>query len=235
MSNHILVVVDDDVTRNTLVGYFDKEGYRVSQASDAAGLRSIFTQHQVDILILDINLSDEDGLLLTRELRGESTAGIILLTGHVDSIDRIIGLEMGADDYITHPIALRELLARVKNLLWRVSLSGGQELLERAPAQGMVLFGDWRFDILRRALFYNEKPVRLTKAEYELLVALTTCPNQVLSREKILNLLSHRVDMPNDRTIDVLIRRLRAKIEFDPKNPQIFVTVHGEGYMFAGD
>ncbi|WP_136484471.1 two-component system response regulator TorR [Vibrio sp. H11] len=235
MSNHILVVVDDDVTRNTLVGYFDKEGYRVSQASDAAGLRAIFTQHHVDILILDINVSDEDGLLLIRELRGESTAGIILLTGRVDSIDRIIGLEMGADDCITHPIALRELLARVKNLLWRVSLMAGDMVSESVLPPGTVSFGDWRFDIARRALFYDDKPVRLTKAEYELLVALTSCPNQVLSREKILNLLSHRVDMPNDRTIDVLIRRLRAKIEFDPKNPQIFVTVHGEGYMFAGD
>jgi two-component system torCAD operon response regulator TorR len=144
---------------------------------------------------------------------------------------------MGADDYVTKPFELRELLVRVKNLLWRISAARNSSGSDSAAKQddNVVRFGEWTFDVQRRALSRNGEPVKLTKAEYELLVALSSYPNQVLSRERILNMISHRVDAPNDRTIDVLIRRMRAKMEFDPKNPQIFVTVHGEGYMFAGD
>lgn len=143
---------------------------------------------------------------------------------------------MGADDYVTKPFELRELLVRVKNLLWRISTANNQSTVGDTSQNGnLVRFGEWSFDIQRRALSRSGEPVKLTKAEYELLVALSSYPNQVLSRERILNMISHRVDAPNDRTIDVLIRRMRAKMEFDPKNPQIFVTVHGEGYIFAGD
>lgn len=146
-------------------------------------------------------------------------------------------LALGADDYVTKPFELRELLVRVKNLLWRIALTNKPivEADESDQSGKTVYFGDWVFDIQRRALSKEGEPVKLTKAEYELLVALTTHTNKVLSRERILNMISHRVDAPNDRTIDVLIRRLRSKMEYDPKNPQIFVTVHGEGYMFAGD
>lgn len=235
MSNHILVVAGDPVTRTTLVDYFNLEGYRVSQAENAAGLRAQLARQPFDVIMLDIHLSDGDGLNLTREIRAGSPVGIILLTRRVERIDRIIGLEVGADDYIAYPIAQRELLARVKNLVWRVSLCSDGQKTSLAQQQGMISFSGWLLDIPRRALTYNGEPVRLTKAEYELLVALSSCPNEVLSRGQIMTLLSHRVDMPNDRTIDVLIRRLRAKIEYNPKNPQIFVTVHGEGYMFAGD
>lgn len=198
-------------------------------------MRQALSEHDIDLVMLDINLPGEDGLLLTRELRGQSDIGIILVTGRTDSIDRIIGLEMGADDYVTKPLELRELLVRVKNLLWRISTACHCNHELEPDDDKLVRFGEWTFDIQRRSLTRNGEPVRLTKAEYELLVALSAYPNQVLSRERILNMISHRVDAPNDRTIDVLIRRMRAKMEFDPKNPQIFVTVHGEGYMFAGD
>ncbi|MEJ2763702.1 two-component system response regulator TorR [Photobacterium sp. MCCC 1A19761] len=237
MSHHILVVEDEVVTRAKLVGYFENEGYQVSEADSGDQMREIMANERIDLVMLDINLPGEDGLLLTRELRSRSEVGIILVTGRVDSIDRIVGLEMGADDYVTKPFELRELLVRVKNLLWRIGLA------EKAREKGavsshdshIISFGNWQFDINRRALTHHGEPVKLTKAEYELLVAFSSHPNVVLSRERILNMLSHRVEAPNDRTIDVLIRRMRAKMEIDPKNPQIFVTVHGEGYMFAGD
>ncbi|MFC1237201.1 two-component system response regulator TorR [Vibrio sp. DW001] len=237
MSSHVLVVEDDVVTRSKLVGYFQKEGYQVSEAEDGQQMRGILAEKEIDLIMLDVNLPGEDGLMLTRELRSQSTIGIILVTGRTDSIDKIVGLEMGADDYVTKPFELRELLVRVKNLLWRISLVNqipeDKELVDISG--NTVYFGDWVFDIQRRALCKDGEPVKLTKAEYELLVALTTHTNKVLSRERILSLISHRVDAPNDRTIDVLIRRLRSKMEYDPKNPQIFVTVHGEGYMFAGE
>ncbi|MDB1123614.1 two-component system response regulator TorR [Vibrio algarum] len=237
MSSHVLVVEDDVVTRSKLVGYFQKEGYKVSEAEDGQQMREILASNHVDLIMLDVNLPGEDGLMLTRELRSQSNIGIILVTGRTDSIDKIVGLEMGADDYVTKPFELRELLVRVKNLLWRISLVNQPvEEKEHVDTSGnTVYFGDWVFDIQRRALSRGGEPVKLTKAEYELLVALTTHTNKVLSRERILNLISHRVDAPNDRTIDVLIRRLRSKMEYDPKNPQIFVTIHGEGYLFAGD
>lgn len=237
MSYHVLVVEDDLVTRSKLVGYFQNEGYQVSEADSGQQMRDILNNNAVDLVMLDINLPGEDGLMLTRELRSQSDIGIILVTGRTDSIDKIVGLEMGADDYVTKPFELRELLVRVKNLLWRIACAreGSVKGKSSAGNDNVVYFGDWTFDIQRRALSRNGEPVKLTKAEYELLVALSSHPNQVLSRERILNMISHRVDAPNDRTIDVLIRRMRAKMEFDPKNPQIFVTVHGEGYMFAGD
>ena len=237
MSYHVLVVEDDVVTRSKLVGYFQNEGYQVSEAESGEQMRAILEEQSVDLVMLDINLPGEDGLMLTRELRSQSDIGIILVTGRTDSIDKIVGLEMGADDYVTKPFELRELLVRVKNLLWRISAARHTPAKEdRKEESGQLIrFGEWTFDIQRRALSRNGEPVKLTKAEYELLVALSSHPNKVLSRERILNMISHRVDAPNDRTIDVLIRRMRAKMEFDPKNPQIFVTVHGEGYMFAGD
>ena len=237
MSYHVLVVEDDTVTRSKLVGYFQNEGYQVSEAESGEQMRDTLQSDEVDLVMLDINLPGEDGLMLTRELRSQSDIGIILVTGRTDSIDKIVGLEMGADDYVPKPFELRELLVRVKNLLWRIAAARrGIDVDEQQKNTGNVIrFAEWTFDVPRRALSKNGEPVKLTKAEYELLVALSSYPNQVLSRERILNMISHRVDAPNDRTIDVLIRRMRAKMEFDPKNPQIFVTVHGEGYMFAGD
>ncbi|MDE1241929.1 two-component system response regulator TorR [Vibrio aestuarianus] len=236
MSYHVLVVEDDAVTRSKLAGYFQNEGYTVTEAENGTQMREALQNNVIDLIMLDINLPGEDGLMLTRELRSQSDIGIILVTGRTDSIDKIVGLEMGADDYVTKPFELRELLVRVKNLLWRISTANNQSTVGDTSQNGnLVRFGEWSFDIQRRALSRSGEPVKLTKAEYELLVALSSYPNQVLSRERILNMISHRVDAPNDRTIDVLIRRMRVKMEFDPKNPQIFVTVHGEGYMFAGD
>lgn len=234
MSYHILVVEDDAVTREKLTGYFEREGYRVTAVENGQEMRAVLAEQRVDLVMLDINLPGEDGLLLTRELRARSTVGIILVTGRSDAVDRIVGLEMGADDYVTKPFELRELLVRVKNLLWRISLAAAAPS-EPAVADDAVRFGPWRFDIPRRQLSRDGVPVRLTKAEYEVLVAFIANAGRVLSRERILALTSHRGDGPSDRTIDVLIRRLRGKMEQDPRDPQLFVTVHGEGYLFAGE
>ena len=234
MSHHILVVEDDAVTREKLTGYFEREGYRVTAVENGQEMRAVLAEQEVALVKLDINLPGEDGLLLTRELRARSTVGIILVTGRSDAVDRIVGLEMGADDYVTKPFELRELLVRVKNLLWRISLAAAQPS-EPAVADDAVRFGPWRFDIPRRQLSRDGVPVRLTKAEYEVLVAFIANAGRVLSRERILALTSHRGDGPSDRTIDVLIRRLRGKMEQDPRDPQLFVTVHGEGYLFAGE
>ncbi|RRA89971.1 two-component system response regulator TorR [Aeromonas veronii] len=234
MSYHILVVEDDAVTREKLTGYFEREGYRVTAVENGQEMRAVLAEQTVDLVMLDINLPGEDGLLLTRELRARSTVGIILVTGRSDAVDRIVGLEMGADDYVTKPFELRELLVRVKNLLWRISLAAAAPS-EPAVADDAVRFAPWRFDIPRRQLSKDGVPVRLTKAEYEVLVAFVANAGRVLSRERILTLISHRGDGPSDRTIDVLIRRLRGKMEADPRDPQLFVTVHGEGYLFAGE
>ncbi|WP_019615203.1 two-component system response regulator TorR [Psychromonas ossibalaenae] len=236
---HILVVEDEAITRAKLVGYFQHSGYQVSEAENKAQMNAVLENHHIDLVMLDINLPDEDGLMITRNLRSQSTIGIVLVTGRSDSIDKIIGLEMGADDYVTKPFELRELLVRVKNILWRMSLTEQKPVTAaktvKIEEDDLFRFGECCFDIPKRKLLKNNIPVKLTKAEYDMLVAFVANPSRVLSRDRLLNLIDHRVDAPNDRTIDVLVRRLRNKIEDNAKDPQIFITVHGEGYFFASD
>lgn len=226
---HVLVVEDDNVTRAKLSGYLEAAGHRVSEAKDGLEMRRIMSEDPADLLLLDINLPGEDGLELTREVRAHSEIGVILVTGRVDDIDRIVGLEMGADDYVTKPFNPRELLARTKNLLRRTSGQRPQE----SPVRR---FAGWHFDVRTRRLTDPKgQRVALTRAEFELLSALTARPGEVLSRDRLLDLITHRSWEPNDRTIDVLVRRLRRKIEKDPKHPEIFITAHGEGYVLAMD
>lgn len=239
-NKHILVVEDEAITRAKLVGYFQHEGYQVSEAASKAEMNIVLNNHHIDLVMLDINLPDEDGLMITRTLRSQSNIGIILVTGRTDAIDRIVGLEMGADDYVTKPFEFRELLVRVKNLLWRISLTtqANNELAHAIKSDEndeLFHFGDCTFDVSKRKLCRHGEQVKLTKAEFEMLVAFITHPERVLSRDRLLNLINHRVEAPNDRTIDVLVRRLRNKIESDPKKPAYFVTVHGEGYLFAAE
>ena len=171
----------------------------------------------------------EDGLYLTRQLRAHHDFGIILVTGRTDEVDRIVGLELGADDYVTKPFNQRELLARVKNLLRRTSAA-------RRETGASHRFGGWAFDLKTRRLSDSEDhKVPLTRAEYELLAAFVQHPGVVMTRDRLLNHVSHRNWDRNDRTIDVLVRRLRRKIERDPKSPEIILTAHGEGYVFVGD
>jgi len=241
------VVEDEAITRAKLVGYFQHSGYQVSEAENKAQMNVVLENNHIDLVMLDINLPGEDGLMITRDLRSQSTIGIVLVTGRTDSIDKIIGLEMGADDYVTKPFDLRELLVRVKNILWRISLTEQKpiSLTKTVPQvvpnsveiekDDLFRFGEFSFDIPKRKLLKNNTPIRLTKAEYDMLVAFVANPSRVLSRDRLLTLIDHRVDLPNDRTIDVLVRRLRNKIEDNAKDPQMFITIHGEGYLFASD
>ncbi|MCW2256839.1 two-component system torCAD operon response regulator TorR [Providencia alcalifaciens] len=229
-SHHIVIVEDELVTQARLQAYFEQEGYRVSITDNGAGLRDIMEQQHVDLILLDINLPDENGLMLTRALRERFTVGIILVTGRSDQIDRIVGLEMGADDYVTKPLELRELVVRVKNLLWRIDLAN-QAQSQPISQENCYQFADYCLNVSMHTLECNGEAIKLTRAEYEMLVAFVTNPREILSRERLLRRLSaRRVDNPDLRTIDVLIRRLRHKL-----NGDLLVTQHGEGYFLAAD
>ena len=227
--SHVLVVEDDEVTRAKLAGYMEAAGHKVSEACDGGEMRDVLSAEQIDLVLLDINLPGEDGLDLTRDIRRHSDVGIILVTGRTDDVDRIVGLEIGADDYVTKPFNPRELLARVKTLLRRTSASA------RAGTECKT-FAGWSFDTRTRRLVSPQgERLSLTRAEFELLSTLVDHPGMVLGRERLLSQITHRTWDPSDRTIDVLVRRLRQKLEVDPKLPEFIITAHGEGYIFAAE
>ncbi len=230
-SPSILVVEDEPVSRERMVAYFEAEGYRVSMAGSGEQMRDVIQSHPIDLVLLDIRLPGDDGLVLARELRSQSDIGIILVTGRTDDIDRIVGLEIGADDYVTKPVNLRELLARVKNLLRRCLAPSPVT----APSP-IMQFDGWTLHLPRRLLSSpTAQPVALTRAEFELLSTFVTHSQVVLSRDRLLSRLPHRSFTPDNRTIDVLVGRLRRKIETDPHHPVLISTVHGEGYVFTAD
>jgi DNA-binding response OmpR family regulator len=211
--------------------YLSSEGYRVSTAHDGSGMRRVIAQSAVDLVILDLILPGEDGLTLARSLREESNVGIIILTGRGETVDRIIGLEMGADDYLPKPFHLRELLARVKSVLRRVSTrTAARPHVHRSQAR----FAGWHLDLSSRELFSpSGREVRLTTGEFDLLAAFVNNANQVLTRDRLLDLARNREAGPFDRTIDVQVGRLRRKLEDDPQKPSMIKTVRGTGYIFT--
>ena len=228
---HILVVDDQQEICDVVEEYLQSEGYRVSTAADGGGMRKVMGQGPVDLVILDLMLPGEDGLTLARSLRDESNVGIIILTGRGETVDRIIGLEMGADDYLPKPFHLRELLARVKSVLRRVQT----RVAERpAPARSRVRFSGWLLDLASRELVSpGGEEVRLTTGEFDLLAAFVNNANQVLTRDRLLDLARNREAGPFDRTIDVQVGRLRRKLEDDPQRPSLIKTVRGSGYIFT--
>ena len=231
LASTVLVVDDEAVIRARLKGYFEREGYRVLEAADGEQMWQQFAKQHIDLVMLDVNLPGVDGLSLARDLRSRSDVGIILVTVRDETIDKIVGLEMGADDYVTKPFELRELLVRVKNLLWRISLvkKAQQEVVEQfEKSDDLIVFDQYVLELNSRKLSRGDEVIKLTKAEFELLTAFALHPQQVLSRERLMQQTSHRNEDVNDRTIDVIIRRLRNKLQAD-----LFVTVHGEGYLFA--
>jgi two-component system, OmpR family, response regulator len=232
-AEHILVIDDQPEIRDVVQQYLANEGYRVSVANDGTGMRRVMAQGPVDLVILDLMLPGEDGLTLARALREESNLGIIILTGRGETVDRIIGLEMGADDYLPKPFHLRELLARVKSVLRRVSdRTTGKD--KTPGGRSKALFAGWNLDLSTRELVSPDGgEVRLTTGEFELLAAFVNNPNQVLSRDRLLDLARNREAGPFDRTIDVQVGRLRRKLETDPDNPTIIKTVRGAGYIFT--
>ncbi len=226
-SAHIVIIEDEAVTRAALAGYLRSFGYRTSEFVSAETAEKVLGSETADLLIVDINLAGKDGLEITREVRARSEIGIILLSGRTDDVDRIVGLELGADDYVCKPFNRRELLARVKNLLRRTAAI-------RQLARRVVHFEGFTFDTAARHLTAADGTVvSLTRGEYELMRAFVGNPGVVLDRERLLAAMTHRRLETSTRTIDVMVKRLRTKLGDDPKAPRIFGTSHGEGYVFT--
>lgn len=229
MTAHILIVEDDRVTRMRLAGYLRKQGYRVTEVEDADAMQQVIDTDPPELLVLDIGLEGKDGLTITREQRARSHVGIILLTARDDQVDRIVGLEMGADDYVTKPFDQRELAARIKNLLWRISAIGSA-----APAtEAVTEFGPWHFDRIRHRLVSAARIESLSGQEFDLLDALTRNPGVTFGRARLSEIIGRGELRAGDRSIDVLMARLRRKIEDDPATPHWLLTRAGEGYCFA--
>jgi two-component system phosphate regulon response regulator OmpR len=226
---HILVVDDDQRIRRMLTRYFEQEGYRISAAADGPTMRAKLND-SVDVILLDLVMPGEDGLTLAREIRANSDVGIIMLTGRDDVLDRIVGLEVGADDYIAKPFHLREVLARVKSVLRR-----REPRATSGTAREVVRFEGWRLDLARRQLVSpTGEAVELTTGEFDLLAALAKHPGRVFGREALMDLTRGRSWEAFDRTIDAQVARLRKKIETDPKKPMLIKSVRNVGYVFTG-
>ena len=229
---HILVVDDHRDIRDLLARYLAKHGLRVSTAADGVGLRRALKASAVDLVVLDIMMPGEDGLSLCRHLRETSGIPVILLTAMAEDTDRVVGLEIGADDYVTKPFNPRELLARVKAVLRRANSLPHQPETE---ATGRLRFGPWILDPAKRALLDEAGVVTpLSSGEFKLLSVLVARPGLVLSRDQLLDLTKGRAAKAFDRSIDNQVSRLRRKIEADPKNPTLIKTVWGGGYSFVG-
>ena len=233
---HLLIVDDDREIRDLLSRFLRKHGYRVDTAGDGRAMWQALAAGRFDLVILDLMLPGEDGLSLCRRLRADSSLPVIMLTAIGEDTDRIVGLEIGADDYVTKPFNPRELLARVKAVLRR---SAGLSPVEagEAEAQGedrVLRFEGWRLDLARRELYGPDGALMpLTAGEFDLLAAFVEHPGRVLNRDQLLDLTRGRAAQPFDRSIDVQLSRLRRKIESDPKEPRLIKTVRGGGYILS--
>ena len=233
-TEHIVIVDDEADVRDTLGEYLGNQGFRVTALDSGVELRQLVeAEESFDLAILDIAMPGEDGLSLARFLRERFDVGIVMVTASGETVDRIIGLEMGADDYIPKPVDLRELLARVKAVLRRTRGQGKGQ----APEDGerrVVAFGQCRLDLDAHKLYDEDsKEVALTAMEFDLLQAFAERPNRVLSRDQLLELAHNRGWEPFDRSIDIRIARIRRKVERDPGKPQVIKTVRGAGYIFS--
>ncbi len=232
-TSHIVVCDDEPDIRETFQEYLALQGFRVSTAEGGGALRRLLAVEPVDLVILDLSMPGEDGLSLARFLRERYAAGIIMVTAAGATIDRIVGLEMGADDYLAKPVDLRELLARVKAVLRR---SLGRGPAAEGEAEELVHFGPCRLNLSSRTLHDGSgEEIPLTAMEFDLLQAFARHPNRVLSRDQLLDLAHNKTMEPFDRSIDIRIARLRRKIEPDPAKPSIIKTIRGGGYLFARD
>jgi two-component system, OmpR family, response regulator len=236
---HILVVDDEPRIRTLLRRYLADEGFKMSEAGDGVTMRAVLEREAIDLVLLDLMMPGEDGLSLARHIRQQSEIPIIMLTGKGDLIDRVVGLETGADDYITKPFELREVLARIRTVMRRAGPRTADAASPSGSANGentseILVFDGWRFDLLRRELRrMSGELVPLTAGEFELLCVFTRRPNRVLNREQLIDLVKGREWAAYDRGVDTQVMRLRKKIESDPSNPSLIKTVRGAGYVFA--
>jgi DNA-binding response OmpR family regulator len=230
----ILVVDDDPDIRGLVAEYLEGHELRVSVAADGAEMMACFDREAIDLVLLDLRLPGEDGMELARALRERATVPIVLLTGRNEEADRVMGLELGADDYITKPFSPRELLARVRAVLRRYQVQS--TLPERDHARRAFRFAGWELNLrTRRLTSPGGDPVELSNGELSLLAALCRAPQRVLSRDQLLSMSRLHEAEVYDRSIDVQVRRLRVKLEQDPANPALIVTERGAGYRFCAD
>jgi two-component system OmpR family response regulator len=230
---HVLIVDDDSEIRSLLSQFLQKHEYHVSVAADGSQMWAVLDRQHIDLIVLDLMLPGDDGLTLCRKLRHHKNIPIIMLTALGEDTDRIVGLEMGADDYLPKPFNQRELLARIKAVLRRVPSSEHTTTQHNITSLG---FEGWKLNLTKRELYSAEQVlVPLTAGEYELLLAFLEHPQQVLNRDQLLDTTKGRTLMPFDRSIDVQISRLRRKIEKEPKHPALIKTVRSGGYIFTAD
>lgn len=230
MTKHILVVDDHNEIRDLLGRYLGQHGYQVSLAEGGETMRQVLARESIDLVVLDIMMPGEDGLSLCRYLRAQDGPPVIMLTAMSEEADTIVGLEMGADDYVSKPFSPRELLARIKAVLRRTETTTTKEL----SVTGQWQFKGWSLDIHQYQLTREDGLlVALSAAEFRLLKVFLEHARQVLSRDQLMDLTKGREALPFDRSIDNQISRLRKKIEQDPKNPTLIKTVWGGGYMFT--
>ena len=235
MAETILVVEDEPALQETLAYNLKNSGYAVVTASDGRAGIDAARRHRPDLIILDVMLPEVDGFEVARTVRKEMSSGIIMLTARTDEIDRVVGLEVGADDYLTKPFSMRELLARVKAMIRRGHLIREESAQSGAGAPHRRLtFGDLVIDATRREAALNGEPLKLNPKEYELLLFLAEHKGRLLTRELVLERVWGWDFVGESRTVDVHIRWLRQKIEQDPANPVRIVTVRGGGYRFEG-
>lgn len=228
---HILIVDDDHEIRSLLRDYLEKNGYRASVAPDGKGMRKALEQSHVDLIVLDLMLPGEDGLTLCRELRAHSQVPVLMLTALAEEVDRIVGLEVGADDYLAKPFSPRELVGRIKAILRRTAYMPREPVAEAVKG---YRFGDWRLDMTTRTLTHSDgSDSALSGAEFRLLAVLLAHPKRVLSRVQLMELLRGRDMDPFDRSIDVRISRLRQTLRDEARAPTIIKTVYGEGYVIG--
>jgi DNA-binding response OmpR family regulator len=223
----ILLVDDEESVQKLLTYPLERDGYRVIQARDGDEALARFDSERVDLVVLDIMLPRLDGLEVCKRLRARSTVPIVMLTARDDELDKVVGLELGADDYITKPFSIREFRSRVRALLRRAAVSRDQPAEEKALELGAL-----RIDPERRAVELDGRPVQLTYVEFELLRTLAARPGRVFSRQALLEATRGGSDYREPRTIDVHVRHLREKLERDPREPQLILTVRGVGYRF---
>ncbi|NQW00441.1 MAG: response regulator transcription factor [Rhodospirillales bacterium] len=234
MKQRLLIVEDDEMVQALLAAYLLREGFAISLATTGKEMLACVDSEKIDLILLDLGLPDEDGLTLARQVRARSHIPIIVLTARQGKSDRLAALEVGADDYMTKPFDPEELILRIRNLLGRTTQTEtGEHTVTRAE---IYHFNSWQMDLTAHTVINPERSqVPFTRAEFNLLAALVKAPNRVLSRAYLLDAVSQDADSPTDRLIDVLVSRIRKKIETNPRRPEIITTVLGCGYKFSAD
>ncbi|MDP7593857.1 MAG: two-component system response regulator ArcA [Litorilituus sp.] len=232
MENYqILIVEDEDVTRFSLRNLFEAEGYHVFEAVDGESMALMLSQQTINLVIMDINLPGKNGLLLGRELTNNKDLGLIFLTGRDSDIDKILGLEIGADDYLTKPFNSRELTIRARNILNRITQSRTEDKTDHA----MLSFNQWTLNSNSREMTSpSGKVISIPRGEYRALCLLIKNTGRIVSRQELIKEMTGRDLRSNDRTVDVTVRRLRKHFESDVNTPELINTIHGEGYRFVG-